>query len=129
MISVCLMARQAASSADATTKSVSVRPWISAARLIRAITSFGRRASRRATVGVSDFMPSSYGSLPYLSSLLQLHHHGAARPVFQQFGMRPVALVKANIESLVLIQGLRTLRCRRRQDSRFQINHHDVLVV
>src|ERR1700733_9563588 len=109
MISVCSMARQAASSAAATTKSVSVRPWISAARLIRIITSFGRRASRRATVGVSDFMPSSYGSLPYLSSLLELHHHGAARPMLQQFGVRPVALVKANIEGLVLVQGLRAL--------------------
>src|SRR5450755_2238683 len=50
MISVCSMARQAASSAAATTKSVRVRPWISAARFRRDSTSFGKRASKRAVV-------------------------------------------------------------------------------
>jgi hypothetical protein len=70
MISVCSMVRHAASSAAATTKSVTVRPWISAARFNRASTGCGSRASSRAVVGASCFMLQSiYGGLPYVASL------------------------------------------------------------
>src|ERR1039458_4707974 len=69
MISVSSIARQAASSAAATTKSVSVRPRISAARLRRPITACGKRASSRA-VGVAAFFITLliYGKLPYRSN-------------------------------------------------------------
>src|SRR5271157_402052 len=72
-ISVCSMVRHAASSAAATTKSVSVRPWISAARFNRAITSFGKRASRRACGRDSCLILIIYGSLPYKSNTALVH--------------------------------------------------------
>src|ERR1039457_6384514 len=68
MISASWIARHAASSAAATTKSVRVRPWISAARFRRAITSCGKRASNRAVGRASCFIAFPiYGKLPYQS--------------------------------------------------------------
>ncbi len=65
MISVCSRARQAASSAAPTTKSVTVRPWISAARSKRFRTSMGIRTSRRAAGFVCLDISQRYGNLPY----------------------------------------------------------------
>src|ERR1035437_10475286 len=105
MISVFSIARQAASSAAATTKSVSVRPWISAARFRRVRTAFGRRASRRAVVEVSDFMAFSlYGIMPYALSWAELLLGG-----FFLINIRP-AVWKDNFVPSRLIEHHKTIQ-------------------
>src|SRR5580704_5990326 len=85
MISVCSMARHAASSAAAMTKSVSVRPWISEARFRHVKTSFGRRVSSRAAGWCACFKTLTlygrlpYGSTPHLSC--DLHHQFQLLPL------------------------------------------------
>ena len=64
MISFDSIVCRAASLDALTTKSVKVRPCISAARLSIAWICAGRRASSLAVGGVDAFMSSIYGKLP-----------------------------------------------------------------
>lgn len=65
MISVVSMVCRAASLDAATTKSVNVRPCISAARFSIAWAWTGKRASRRAVGDFVSFMLYVYGSITY----------------------------------------------------------------